>query len=262
MTSSIITLTTDFGTGSPYVAQMKGVILSLNAAVTLVDLTHDIPPQDIRRGALVLEEVAPRFPPGTLHVAVVDPGVGTARRIIYARLGSQDYLAPDNGLLSRLAVASGGGLVREVTNRQYWLRQVSDTFHGRDILAPVAAHLSLGVPPERLGPLQAGLEMLDWPTPLRAGRQLTGVVLASDTFGNLITNLELHHCAEISDWAGVTTTCAGHTISGLVRTYGARPAGSLVALFGSSGKLELAVVGGHAAQQLQATVGQAVHLAW
>ena len=148
----IITLTTDFGTGSPYVAAMKGVILSINPAATIVDISHAVPAQDIARGALVLEDTTPWFPADTIHVAVVDPGVGTQRSILYARIGPQQYIAPDNGLLGRLMARTRPSLVLRLTEREYWLPEVSHTFHGRDIMAPVAARLSLGLDPRRLGP--------------------------------------------------------------------------------------------------------------
>ena len=150
---SIITLTTDFGSGSHYVAAMKGVILSFAPAATIVDIAHDIPPQDIRRAALLLDDVADWFPPETIHVAVVDPGVGTDRAIVYARIGQQHFVAPDNGLLSRLAAR---GLRRRssfaLSSPAYWLEQVSTTFHGRDIMAPVAARLAMGLDARSAGP--------------------------------------------------------------------------------------------------------------
>ena len=148
----IITLTTDFGTGSPYVAAMKGVILSINPAATIVDISHAVPAQDIARGALVLEDTTPWFPADTIHVAVVDPGVGTERAILYARIGPQQYIAPDNGLLSRLMARTPPSLVLRLTEREYWLPEVSHTFHGRDIMAPVAARLSLGLDPAAARP--------------------------------------------------------------------------------------------------------------
>ena len=126
----IITLTTDFGNGSPYVAAMKGVILSINPAATIIDISHTVPAQDVARGALVLEDTTPWFPPETIHVAVVDPGVGTARTILYARIGSQQYVAPDNGLLGRLTARTRPSLVLQLTQREYWLAEVSHTFHG------------------------------------------------------------------------------------------------------------------------------------
>jgi S-adenosylmethionine hydrolase len=258
MTQPIITLTTDFGTDSPYVAQMKGVILAIHPAVTLVDLTHAVRPQDIRYGAVVLEDVTPRFPAGTLHVAVVDPGVGTARQLVYAECGSQRYLAPDNGLLSRVAAASPPTRLIALTQREYWLPQVSHTFHGRDILAPAAAHLSCGLPPERLGEPLERLAGLDWPAVTRVGRTLTGAVLWLDAFGNVITNVTAQMLAECGDPQTLLVTCAGAAAHGIVRTYGERPKGELIALLGSSGRLELAVVGGSAAQRLHVQPGDPV----
>ena len=149
---SIITLTTDFGSGSHYVAAMKGVILSICPAATIVDIAHDVPPQDIRRAALLLDDVADWFPPETIHVAVVDPGVGTDRAIVYARIGQQQFIAPDNGLLSRLAARTPPPKLIRLSEPAYWLEHVSTTFHGRDIMAPVAARLALGLDPDRLGP--------------------------------------------------------------------------------------------------------------
>jgi S-adenosylmethionine hydrolase len=186
---SIITLTTDFGTGSPYAAAMKGVVLSIHPAATLVDITHAIRPQDIRHGALVLEDVAERFPPQTIHVAVVDPGVGTDRAIVWARIGQQQYLAPDNGLLSRLARRTPPAKIIRLENQEYWLRPVSATFHGRDIMAPAAARLSLGLEPERLGPAQKRLVELAWPEVRIAPDRIDGNVLLADSFGNLITDI-------------------------------------------------------------------------
>src|SRR5262245_28785693 len=161
----IITLTTDFGVSSPYVAQMKGVILSLCREVELIDISHAIGPQNIREGAVVLADATTRFPPGSIHVAVVDPGVGTNRRLIYAEIGQQRYLAPDNGLLSRLGSRDRPHRLRALENEALWLPDTSHTFHGRDILAPVAAQLACGVDPNDLGPPVAALHTLPWPHP-------------------------------------------------------------------------------------------------
>ena len=136
---SIITLTTDFGAGSPYVAAMKGVILSINSAANIVDITHDIPAQNIRSAAVVLDDVTGWFPEDTIHVAVVDPGVGTGRAIVYARIGRQQFIAPDNGLLSRLAARTTPSQTIRLEDPEHWLSPVSATFHGRDIMAPAAA---------------------------------------------------------------------------------------------------------------------------
>ena len=160
-----ITLTTDFGLGSPYVAQMKGVILSLCGEADLIDITHGIGPQNVREGAVVLADTTPRFPPGTIHVAVVDPGVGTARKLVYAEIGPQRYLAPDNGLLSLLAASQPPSRIVSLENSQFWLPEVSPTFHGRDILSPVAARLAGGASPDRSRPAARRADV----APLAAG---------------------------------------------------------------------------------------------
>jgi S-adenosyl-L-methionine hydrolase (adenosine-forming) len=256
----IITLTTDFGTGSPYVAAMKGVILSLNPAVTIVDLTHDVPAQDVRYGAVVLDDVTDRFPPGTVHVAVIDPGVGTDRAMVFGRIGRQCYLAPDNGLLSRLARRIVPSKIIRLTELDYWLHPVSATFHGRDILAPVAARLSLGTEPEHLGVPMERLVSLQWADVRQFPGRLEGSVLLIDSFGNLITDIS----AELlPDARGeVQVACRGHVISGVSRTYSDRAQGTLIALVGSSGRLELAVVGGSARVAIQARPGDPVQVTW
>ncbi len=256
---SLITLTTDFGFGSPYVAAMKGVILGINAAVRLADISHQVPPQDVRYGAVVLAEATTWFPPLTIHVAVVDPGVGTARKIIYARFGDQQYLAPDNGLLSLLAKRERPSCIVELGNADYWLPVVSSTFHGRDILAPVAAQLSLGLEPERLGPIRNELQMLDWPDPRRVGNRVEGIVQWIDWFGNAITNITAGMIADASP-ADMRIRCKGREIVGLAITYGNQDAGQVVALVGSSGHLEIAIVGGNAAESLNITSGDPVTL--
>src|SRR5262245_50189044 len=187
--ASMITLTTDFGTGSPYVAAMKGVMLGINPEARFVDISHDVGAQDVRYGAVLLAESTIWFPEGTTDVAVVDPGVGTERRLIYARIGDQHYLAPDNGLLSLLAKRSRPTRLIELGNAEYWMPEVSHTFHGRDILAPVAAQLSLGLEPERLGPALAQIRTLDWQEPIVTANRIEGAVRWIDRFGNLITNV-------------------------------------------------------------------------
>lgn len=258
MSRSIVTLTTDFGTGSPYVAQMKGVILSINHTAVLVDVTHAIPPQDIRQGAIVMEDVAPRFPTGSIHVCVVDPGVGTERRILCADIRGRYFIAPDNGLLSRLAAGDPEARFIALTNRDYWLETVSSTFHGRDIMAPVAAHLSLGIGLDDLGETVDELDSLIWPEVRFDGKAIHGSIVAKDAFGNLITDIDSGHLASVDDLDSARIHCGGQTISGIVSTYGRLPIGSLIALLGSSGKLEIAVVNGDAAKQLDAEVGDAV----
>jgi S-adenosylmethionine hydrolase len=166
---SIITLTTDFGVGSPYVAAMKGVLLSIAPEARLIDLSHTIHPQQVREAALLLADTAPLFPAGSLHVVVVDPGVGTSRAIVFAEIDGQRYICPDNGLLSlvqkraRLAKPDAPIMIRHITSEQFFRQPVSSTFHGRDIMAPIAAHISLGLAPEALGPPLESLQELTWP---------------------------------------------------------------------------------------------------
>jgi S-adenosylmethionine hydrolase len=254
----LITLTTDFGTSSPYVAQMKGVILSLCREVDLIDISHAIGPQNIREGAVVLADATPRFPPGTIHVGVVDPGVGTSRRLIYSEIGPQRYLAPDNGLLSLLASREHPQRLRVLENTAFWLPDPSLTFHGRDILAPVAAHLARGVEPQELGPPVPSLEMLVWPKPLRTASRLQGEVLYLDSFGNVITNLSRGDVESLGGDKRLSITCGSREVRQIVRTYGAAQPGELVALFDSQGRLELATVQGNAARELGAGPGTPV----
>lgn len=262
MPHQIITLTTDFGGGSPYVAQMKGVILSINPEAVLVDITHDVAPQNVRQGALVLEEATHRFPQGTIHIAVVDPGVGTERKIVCAQIAGHHYIAPDNGLLSGAALAESPTQIASLTNREFWLPEVSRTFHGRDIMAPVAAHLSLGTPMEQFGQPMDGLTMLSWPKVEIEKDRITGAVVAIDSFGNLLSNIPAEALTAAEDSDSVSVICLGETTRGIVETYGKRPPGALVALIGSAGKLELAVVAGSATQRLSAKVGDTITVTW
>ena len=165
MSEPLITLTTDFGEGSSYVAAMKGVIYSIHPTARLVDISHHVPPQDVRLAALMLEDATRWFPPGSIHVAVIDPGVGTQRGIVFAEIGQQCYVAPDNGLLSRLVLHEPPSRIYAVENPRYWLPEVSATFHGRDIMAPVAARVAMGLDPSALGPELAEIELLTWPGP-------------------------------------------------------------------------------------------------
>ncbi|MBN2580398.1 MAG: SAM-dependent chlorinase/fluorinase [Pirellulales bacterium] len=259
---SIITLTTDFGEGSPYVAAMKGVILTIHPEVTIVDVTHSVPAQEIRRGALVLDRVTGRFPDGSIHVAVVDPGVGTERALVYAEIGAQRYLAPDNGLLSRLALRLPPRKIIKLTQREFWLENVSDTFHGRDVLAPVAARLSLGLEPERLGPPLEKLVMLSWPEVRITPTRIAGTILEIDSFGNLVTDVSEEMLAGRPIDERVRIMCGTQKIHGIHRVYGRQPPGTLIALINSHGNLELAVVNGNAARQLDIAEGTPVTLTW
>jgi S-adenosyl-L-methionine hydrolase (adenosine-forming) len=259
----LITLTTDFGADSPYVAAMKGVIYGLNPAARVVDVTHSIPPQDVRRGAWVLEEVAPYWPPETIHVVVVDPGVGTSRQLVYARFGRAKYVAPDNGVLSRLARREPPSTIVAITERRFWLPEVSRTFHGRDILAPVAAQLSLGLDPARLGPAVNNLVELTWPEVVVMPGSVRGSVRSIDSFGNLITDItsdQLHDAPR--DPERVRVRCDEHETLGIFNTYGDQPPMTLVALLGSSGYLEIAIVDENAAMMLGVKTGTPVAVEW
>ena len=258
----IITLTTDFGVASSYVAQMKGVILSRNPDVCLVDISHSIAPQDIRGGALVLADSCPRFPARTIHVAVVDPGVGTDRRIVFAQIGAQRFVAPNNGLLTLVAERNAPSQLIDVTNPLYFLPTVSPTFHGRDILAPVAAHLSLGLNPKRLGNPLDSLETLPFPRPAVQPGQIVGQVIHIDSFGNLITNIASDDLAGLLALESATVECKSARTTGLMNTYGNRPPGSLIAVVGSSGRLELAVVNGNAAATFAVSLDEPVIVTW
>jgi S-adenosyl-L-methionine hydrolase (adenosine-forming) len=259
---SIITLTTDFGGGSRYVAAMKGVILTINPAAQIVDLSHSIPPQDIRAGAIALAETAPYFPPNTIHVAVVDPGVGSHRRIVYALIGAQQFIAPDNGLLTRLAARVKPSKIVGIEEPRHWLRAVSATFHGRDIMAPVAARLSLGLSPDELGPPVDRLTELPWPEVQQVAHHIDGEVIEVDSFGNLITNITRGMLHSVPTDESVTVSCDEHETQGIFNAYSDQPAMTLVALIGSGDRLELAIVDENASALLGVEAGAPVRVSW
>lgn len=256
-TAAIVTLTTDFGGRDAWVAAMKGVILGIARAarqtVELVDVTHEVAPHDVLEGALALEAAAPFFPPGTVHLAVVDPGVGTARRGLALAAREQVFIGPDNGLFTPF-LGGGAWTAWEVAAREYRLGAVSRTFHGRDVFAPAAAHIATGVDPSRLGPRVTDPVRLVWPEARAAGAGVAGVVLHADRFGNLVTSIRADAVAALS---GVTVRVAGRTVP-LVGTYEELGRGKLGALVGSSGRLEIAAREGSAARALRARRGMPV----
>lgn len=254
MRPGILTLTTDFGGAGPYVAALKGVILSMAPGTQIVDVSHAIAPQNILEGAFMLAGVVDVFPRGTIHLAVVDPGVGTDRRLIAARVVDQWFVLPDNGLLSGVVHGRPPSEIREINNAEIRRGIVSHTFHGRDIMAPAAAHLLLGRDPAELGPIRSKIITLANFEPRADDHGLVGEVIFRDTFGNLITNV---HTSRLIGQAW-SVEIAGARIAGLSRTYGDQPTGSLVALAGSSGWIEVAVVNGDAARQLTAGAGTTV----
>jgi S-adenosylmethionine hydrolase len=261
-TPAIITLTTDFGVGSRYVAAMKGVILSINPQAQIIDLSHAVPPRDIRAGAIILAETAHWFPPGSIHVAVVDPGVGSKRRVVYSEIGKQRFVAPDNGLLSRLALLDRPSKIISVSEPQYWLPEVSRTFHGRDIMSPVAARLSLGLAPEKLGPSLKQLVELPWAEVQQVPNRIEGEVIEVDSFGNLITNITRAMLDGVPGGDSVIITCEDHETQGIFATFSEQPPMTLMAHVGSTGRLELAIVDENASAMLGVKVGAPVCVSW
>jgi S-adenosylmethionine hydrolase len=255
---SLITLTTDFGLKDGNVGVMKGVILGIAPQVQIVDLSHLIQPQDILEAGLVLRRSAPYFPAETIHIVVVDPGVGTQRRPLAARIGNQFYVGPDNGTIT-LLVAYGQARNWEVgfvhLDRPHaWLEPVSHVFHGRDIFAPVAAHLANGVFFDELGTAISDPVMLSLPQPMPTSTGWVGEVIHIDHFGNISTNIGEQHVSS----PDVRVRIGGTVLDGLVRTFGDGKSGDLVALFGSTGSLIVSEVNGNAADRLHIRVGAAV----
>lgn len=269
---AVITLTTDFGLTDAYVAAMKGVILSINPEARLIDICHNIKPQNIRQGAFVLGTADPFFPPGTVHLVVVDPGVGTERRAIILTTPSAQFVAPDNGVLSHVITryltspkeTSPRGQIKlpkalkavAITRAQFWRSPVSPTFHGRDIFAPVAARLSLGTPATDFGERVSSVAMLPLSYPqLTSENMLAGHILHIDSFGNLITNIRR---ADLPNNKPITVEVGQQAISGLGQTYAEGE--GLIALIGSSDYLEIAVRDGHASSRLHASIGDEVRV--
>ncbi len=267
--SPVVTLTTDFGLTDAYVATMKGIILGINPEVTLVDICHTINPQDIAQAAFVLGTSYQYFPKGTVHLVVVDPGVGSQRRAVILRTASADFVAPDNGVLSYVIreaspESAEGKQPAElrpeleafaITEPRYWRTPVSPTFHGRDIFAPVAAHLSLGHSPADFGERLSSLVMLRLTRPHREpDGSVVGHILHIDGFGNLITDITTQDLP--SGGEPLSIKVGGQTIQGLVRTYAEGE--GLIALIGSSDRLEISVKGGSARNLLNARVGDEV----
>jgi S-adenosylmethionine hydrolase len=269
---AIITLTTDFGLADGYVAAMKGVVLGINPEATLIDICHSIKPQDIAQAAFVLSTVYEFFPRRTIHLVVVDPGVGTERRAVILRTPAADFIAPDNGVLSyiiqqsltrpvesnRQQIECGPGLEAvAITKTQFWRSPVSATFHGRDIFAPVAAHLSLGLPPADFGEPVASLTVLPLLHPHQTpDGTLVGHIRHIDNFGNLITSIRSGDLPQKVQT--ITIEVGNQLICGLSRTYGTGE--GLLAIIGSSGYLEISLKDGNASTLLDADIGDEVKI--
>lgn len=252
----IIALLTDFGTGDYFVGAVKGAILARNPEAKIVDITHEVPPGNVLEGAFILLQASRTFPPGTIFLAVVDPGVGTGRKCI--AVTTKDgciLLGPDNGLLSLAAKERGTEKIREITNPEFLAEQVSPTFHGRDILAPVAGWLSLGRNVEELGPELTSLVELELPQPERIGSTSVGRVLHVDHFGNLITNLPGLRGETLAVEIGTKRFACK-----LLRTFGEASRGEKLAYVGSAGLLEFAVNGGNLARELKVQAGMQIRV--
>ena len=245
----IISLLTDFGTSDGFVGIMKGVILGLAPTVQIVDLSHDIPPQDILAGALVLRNAVSYFPPGTIHVAVVDPGVGGPRRALLLQTPNAYFIGPDNGILSLAAPAAAIVQIVHLTETAYFLPHVSHTFHGRDIFAPVAGYLARGVSPDMFGTPVSTMDRLTLPAIKQEEEKITGSVISIDHFGNLTTNITAPNLLPFPR-DRLSVSIGSIQIRGLASTYAAVPIGNAVAIINSWGMLEVAVRNGSAAQQL------------
>lgn len=252
----VITLCTDFGTGDGYVAAMKGVILSIAPRARLVDISHDVARQSVAAGAFVLRAACHHFPPGTVHLAVIDPEVGGPRRALAVRTARHRFVAPDNGLLSYVLRDDPPLEAVALTREAYWREEISRTFHGRDIFAPAAAHLANGVPLSDLGEPAGDLVWLDVSTPtLRKDGSILGHVIHVDHYGNIITDIPARRLAPREDWRIVVGKA---TVAGLSATYIDAKPGQLLALIGSHGNLEVAIREGDAARLAGIQVGAEV----
>jgi S-adenosylmethionine hydrolase len=259
METRLITLTTDFGYKDPFAGIMKGVIFGINPNARIVDLTHGVAPQDIRGAALALAYAAPYFPPATVHVAVVDPGVGTERRPILIEAEGNFFVGPDNGVLSLAVEGKKIARVVELKNERYQLTPRSATFHGRDVFAPAAAHLSLGVPASDFGPARENHARIEWPEVVRAEGEVRGEIVYIDNFGNLITNVRERDLESLPR-EKLTVSLADLTIRGLSASYAGAGRDNYAALINSWGLLEICCFNAQADQRSGADIGDPVHI--
>ncbi|KJS28520.1 MAG: hypothetical protein VR64_24400 [Desulfatitalea sp. BRH_c12] len=266
MMMGIVTLTTDFGTTDEYVGVIKGVILRIHSGVTLVDISHLVAPQAVAEGGQLLGSAFGWFPQGTVHMAVVDPGVGSERAIIAARHSGHTFIAPDNGLLPIAWAESPPDAIVHVQNSRLFLHPVSNTFHGRDIMAPVAAHLSAGMDMHELGPAVAfsQLQRIEMTSPDRVdASEIIGQIVGADHFGNLRTNIDvdlLHRLQRHHPGAAMAIMFGPYRILGLSIFYSQVEPDCWVALIGSRNQLELALNGASAAERLPEFKGMPVRV--
>ncbi len=255
----LITLTTDFGARDSFVGIMKGVIARINPHAVVVDLTHGVPPQDILAAAMVLSHAVKYFPQKAIHVAVVDPGVGSTRRPLLVNVDETYFIGPDNGVLSLAWEGRQPNRIIHLSNPRYYLQPTSGTFHGRDIFAPAAAYLSLGIAPEAFGDPLDDCVRIRRPEIVRAERALTGEVVYIDAFGNLFTNIKEQDLTEL-DRENVSIVVGEVTIRGLSPHYSAAEGGRQVALINSWGVLEIALNKGNIARRFNIKIGEKVHV--
>ena len=255
MPPPILTLTTDFGLSDHYVGAMKGVILGICPPAQIVDISHGVNPYAISQGAFLIAEAYRAFPRGTVHVVVVDPGVGSERRPILVKAAGQYFVAPDNGVLG-IIFAREKHKVREISNARYFRHPVSQTFHGRDIFAPVAARIAAGLAPERIGEVIKDYVRPAFERPLARGRGIwTGSILAIDHFGNVVTNFRAEDFPKFAQ-----LTIGRAKVSGLVHSYAEAPEGELVAIVGSAGYIEISVKQSSAAGKVGCRAGDECQL--
>jgi len=247
MRTQVITLTTDFGIQDEFVGVMKGVIWKIHPAIQIADITHTIQPQNILHGAIILGRAYRYFPAGTIHIAVVDPGVGTHRRGLIARVGDHFFVGPDNGLFTAPFSSGVPVEVYALENTRLQLQSISSTFHGRDIFAPAAAFFANGTPLSEFGPVIRDPIRIEIPRPLRIGNIVEGQILYADTFGNLVTNVTRD---DLADETVQEIRCGGQRINGISTTFGSAQPDELVAIFDSGDALSLCVVNGNARQSL------------
>lgn len=264
---TVISLMTDFGIKDGNVGVMKGVIWSIAPHALISDLSHMIAPQNIREAALIFARSAPYFPENSVHVVVVDPGVGTDRRPMAAKMGNQLYVGPDNGIITLLLERAE----REnwplefvhLDKPEFWLENVSHVFHGRDIFAPVAGHLVGGVPLADLGTRFSDPARLELPRPEQLPNGWRGEIIHIDHFGNLASNIRVENLSEaLTQMESVTVRLADTAIAGMVNTFGERQPGELVALLGSTGNLIVSVVNGSAGVWLDVKIGDTIEIEW
>lgn len=258
MARPIITLTTDFGSGDSLVGSMKGVILNINPDAEIVDITHKILPYDLLDGALAIGQAYKFFPPRTIHVVVVDPGVGTERRPLLVTAGQHYFVAPDNGVLSMVYQREEALTVRHITSEHYFLQPVSNTFHGRDIFSPVAAWLAKNGQSASFGEEITDFVRFAMPKPKTTGNSLKGVILRADNFGNLLTNFTEEDLPQVLAGSNFKMRVGNAQISKFVQTFGNGAPNEPVLILGSSGFFEVAVNRGNAAKTLNATRGAEV----